>query len=84
MLTVYGAAWCPHCRRTVDWLKAKNIPFTYVDMDTVDAGTEKRVTDANGGDDWVVPTLEYQGKWRRGQFFHEEKLTADLKAWGVL
>lgn len=82
-LKVYGAGWCPHCRRTVDWLTAQKISFDYIDMDSVDAATEALVTQANGGDDWVVPTLEYGGKWRRGQFFNEDKLLADLKAWGL-
>ncbi|MCG8688187.1 MAG: glutaredoxin family protein, partial [Desulfobacterales bacterium] len=30
MLKVYGAAWCPHCTQTVDYLKQKNIAFEYI------------------------------------------------------
>lgn len=38
----------------------------------------------NGGDDWVVPTLEYNGKWRPGEVFNPEKLEKDLKNLGVI
>lgn len=82
-LKVYAADWCPHCRRTVEWLKEQKIAFDYIDMDKIDAVTEALVTKANGGDDWVVPTLEFRGQWRPGQFFNAEKLAADLAAWGV-
>lgn len=44
----------------------------------------KKVVEVNGGDDWVVPTMEYNGKWRPGQVFDAGKLEADLKAWGVI
>ena len=82
-LKVYAAEWCPHCRRTVAWLTEQKIDFDYIDMDTIDAATEALVTQANGGDDWVVPTLEHDGRWRHGQFFNEDKLAADLAAWGI-
>ena len=32
-LTVYGADWCPDCRRTKRWLADNATPYTYVDRD---------------------------------------------------
>ncbi len=84
MLKVYAAKWCPHCVRTVDWLNARKVAFEYIDMDRVAPEVEAKVVEANGGLDWVVPTLEYKGRWRPGKFFRAEELEADLKAWGVI
>ena len=44
----------------------------------------RKVVEVNGGDDWVVPTLEYNGKWRPGKVFDAAELEADLRAWGVI
>ena len=33
LVTVYGAKWCGPCHVLQDALKAKNIPFEYVDVD---------------------------------------------------
>ena len=43
-----------------------------------------KVIEVNGGDDWVVPTLEYKGKWRPGQIFDAKKLESDLRDWGLI
>lgn len=83
MLKVYATEWCPHCRATVDYLKRKGIAFEWIDMDKADAATEARVIAVNGGDDWVVPTLENEGKWRPGEVFNADKLEADLNKLGV-
>ena len=40
--------------------------------------------DVNGGDDWVVPTLEYNGQWRPGQVYDPVKLEQDLRKWGLV
>lgn len=84
VLKVYAARWCPHCVRTTDWLEGRGIPFDYVDMDEVPPEVEKRVVEANGGGDWVVPTLEFAGRWRPGKFFRPAELEADLKSMGVI
>jgi len=31
--TVYGAPWCPHCKRVKRFLAAHRVPFDYVDID---------------------------------------------------
>lgn len=84
MLKVYAAKWCPHCVKTVDWLKGRGIAHEYIDMDGVPPEVEEAVTQANGGDDWVIPTLEFKGKWRPGKFFRPDELEADLREMGVL
>ncbi|MBN1662745.1 MAG: glutaredoxin family protein [Deltaproteobacteria bacterium] len=84
MLTVYSAPWCFHCRETIDFLKETNICFTLVQIEEASPEIVEKVVEVNGGDDWVVPTLEYNGQWRPGQFFNEALLTADLKKMGVI
>ena len=83
MLKVYAAEWCPHCIATVKFLTEHKVPFEYVDMEKTDPETEALIVKVNGGDDWVVPTLENDGKWRPGEVFNERKLTEDLKRLGV-
>ncbi len=33
-ITVYGAPWCPDCRRSKAFLMEQRIPFTWIDIDT--------------------------------------------------
>ncbi len=87
MLNVYAAEWCPHCRNTVAWLQEHGIEFQYHNIDEIDAeGGDliRKIIDVNGGDDWVVPTLEFNGQWRPGKVFDAEELEHDLKKLGVL
>ncbi len=83
MLKVYAADWCPHCVKTVEYLKANNIAFDYIDIEKQDKQVVDKVVEANGGLDWVIPTLEFNGKWREGKVFDELELAADLKKLGV-
>ena len=80
MLTVYGAAWCPHCTQTISYLEQKNIDFKYVDIESAPDDVVWQVIEVNGGDDWVVPTLENNGKWRPGKVFSHSDIDHDLKA----
>lgn len=80
MLTVYGAAWCPHCTQTISYLEQKNIDFKYVDIESAPDDVVWQVIEVNGGDDWVVPTLENDGKWRPGKVFSHSDIDHDLKA----
>ena len=84
MLNVYAWNVCPHCHRTIEYLKEHGIPFRYLEIEEQPRDVIRKVIDVNGGDDWVVPTLEYQGQWRPGQVFNAEKLEHDLRAWGLL
>ena len=83
-LKVYYWDICPHCRATVDFLKEKGVPFDALDIERQPPDVVKRVVDANGGVDWVVPTLEYDGKWRAGRRSDAGELSRDLKDWGLL
>lgn len=61
-----------------------NVPFEALDIEKQPEKIVKKVVEVNGGDDWVVPTMEYNGQWRPGQVFNAKKLEADLKAWGLM
>ena len=84
MLKVYYWDVCPHCHKTMDFLKSKKIPFEALDIERQPESVVAKVIEVNGGEDWVVPTLEYKGKWRAGQVFDAHKLEADLKSWKLL
>jgi mycoredoxin len=83
MLKVYAAKWCPHCTQTVDYLKKNQIEFEYIEIEEQPDAIVQKIIEVNGGDDWVVPTLEFQGKWRIGKVFNEIELNFDLKQLGV-
>lgn len=87
MLKVYAADWCPHCRYTIQWLKEHNIDFEYYDIEQVETQNGeliRKIIEVNGGDDWVVPTLEFDGQWRPGKVFSAAILEQDLKKIGIL
>ena len=83
MLTVYSAFWCPHCVKTEKFLKEKNIEFTSVNIETAPDDIVKKVVEVNGGIEWVVPTIEYNGAWRPGKVFKADVLEKDLREMGV-
>jgi mycoredoxin len=84
MLNVYGVSWCPHCRRTVSFLVENHVDFSYFDIEHQSEEIEQQVIEANGGKGWVVPTLEFEGKWRPGKTYDERELRRDLSAWGLV
>jgi len=84
MLNVYAAKWCPHCAKAVEYFKKNHIPFNYIEVEEQPDDIIQKVIDVNGGDDWVVPTLEFNGKWRGGKVFNELDLQLDLKKLGIL
>ena len=47
-LTVYGADWCPDCRRSKRLLDRLGVPYLYVDVDEDSAGLETMMA-LNGG-----------------------------------
>ena len=83
MLKVYAAKWCPHCTKTVEYLKNKNIEFEYYEIEEQPENIVQEIIRVNGGDDWVVPTLEFNGKWRKGKIYNEIELKADLGQLGL-
>ena len=84
MLKVYSWSVCPHCHKAIAWLNEHRIPFEYLEIEEQPQEVIQKVIEVNGGDDWVVPTMEYNGQWRPGQVFDAARLEADMKAWGLL
>ncbi len=84
MLTVYAAQWCPHCRKTIAYLDENRIAYRYVDIESQPDDIVEKVVQVNGGDDWVVPTLEFNGKWRPGKVFDPVELKSDLERLGAV
>jgi len=48
MITMYGASWCPDCKRSKDFLESHNIEYNYVDIETSDEAV-KKVESLNNG-----------------------------------
>ena len=84
MSKVYSAKWCPHCVKTVQFLRDNNIDFEYIEIEEQPQSVIAKIIEVNGGHDWVVPTIEHNGTWRPGQVFNPGKLESDLKEMDVL
>lgn len=56
-LTVYGAYWCPDCRRSKQFLGEHQIPYRWVDIEQDKAG-EAYVLSRNAGKR-IIPTIEF-------------------------
>ncbi len=84
MLKVYSAHWCPHCMETIKYLENNNIEFEVIEIEKQPDVIVQKVVEVNGGDDWVIPTLEFNGKWREGKVFNALELKADLAVLGVV
>ena len=59
-ILLYGADWCPDCRRAKTYLKENNIEFTFVDVD-LDKEATAKVEAINKGKR-IIPTLIIKGK----------------------
>lgn len=58
-LKLYGADWCPDCRRAKTYLKENNIPFEFIDVD-LDKGATRLVEKINNGKR-IIPTIDVNG-----------------------
>jgi thioredoxin reductase (NADPH) len=56
-ITVYGAHWCPDCRRSKQFLGEHQIPYRWVDIEQ-DKQAEKVVLEKNNGKR-IIPTIEF-------------------------
>ncbi|MFZ2521575.1 MAG: FAD-dependent oxidoreductase, partial [Anaerolineae bacterium] len=56
-ITVYGAYWCPDCRRSKQFLGEHQIPYRWVDIEQDKAG-EAYVLAKNAGKR-IIPTIEF-------------------------
>ncbi len=84
MLKLYGWRICPHCHKAVAWLQDHGVPFQYLEIEEQSPEIIEKVIQVNGGDDWVVPTLEYNGKWHPGQAFNAADFAAVLRNWDLI
>jgi len=57
VMTVYGAPWCPHCKRVKKFLAAHRVSYTFVDID-VDPGAIERLKQLQDGGQ-IIPTVIY-------------------------
>jgi thioredoxin reductase (NADPH) len=56
-LTVYGAPWCPHCKRVKRFLASHRIPYQNVDIDQRPEAIETIKELQDGGQ--IIPTVVY-------------------------
>ncbi|MCA9962721.1 MAG: FAD-dependent oxidoreductase [Anaerolineales bacterium] len=56
-ITVYGAYWCPDCRRSKQFLGEHQIAYNWVDIEQDEAG-EQFVIETNGGKR-IIPTIVF-------------------------
>lgn len=54
-IIVYGANWCPDCRRAKEFLGSHRIPYQWIDLE-VNPERTKEVEDLNGGKR-IIPTI---------------------------
>ncbi len=59
-IQLYGADWCPDCRRAKSFLKENNIAYDFIDVDLDEAAT-KKVEAINNGKR-IIPTVIINGK----------------------
>ena len=57
VMTVYGAAWCPHCKRVKKFLAAHRVRYTNVDIDAQPEAIERVKELQHGGQ--IIPTVVY-------------------------
>ena len=67
-LTVYGAPWCPDCRRLEAWLAAEGVPHAKVDIEAVPGAAER--LEAETGKRAIPFVLVNGRRWVRG--YHKE------------
>jgi thioredoxin reductase (NADPH) len=56
-ITVYGAHWCPDCRRSKQFLGEHQIPYQWIDIEQ-DKDGEQYVIQKNNGKR-IIPTIEF-------------------------
>ena len=57
-ITLYGAHWCPDCRRAKQFLGEHQIPYAWVDIEQ-DAAAEQYVIEKNNGKR-IIPTIVFE------------------------
>ena len=57
VMTVYGAPWCPHCKRVKKFLAAHRVRYANVDVDTDPEAIGRLKELQDGGQ--IIPTVIY-------------------------
>jgi len=57
-ITVYGAPWCPDCKRAKQFLGEQRVPYNWVDIDQDEEG-RRYVQQANNGRQ-IIPTILFE------------------------
>ena len=57
-ITVYGAPWCPDCKRAKQFLGDQRVRFNWIDIDEDEAGRQ-HVQQVNDGKQ-IIPTIEFE------------------------
>ena len=57
-ITVYGAPWCPDCKRSKQFLGEQRVPYNWVDIDQDEEG-RRYVRQANNGRQ-IIPTILFE------------------------
>ena len=57
-MTVYGAPWCPDCRRAKQFLGEQRVPYDWVDID-LDEEARDYVQSVNDGKQ-IIPTIVFE------------------------
>ena len=57
-ITVYGAPWCPDCRRSKQFLGEQRVPYKWVDVDQDSAGLDyiRKVQEGSQS----IPTIVFE------------------------
>jgi glutaredoxin len=76
-ITIYGAGWCPDCRRVKNFLKDRGVEFREVDIDEDDE-SEELVLRVNSGKR-KVPTLKVGERYFACSPFNAQKLADELR-----
>ena len=58
-IRVYGAPWCPDCKRAQQFLNEQRVPYEWLDIDQ-DEQARMHVQQVNGGKQ-IIPTIEFPG-----------------------
>src|SRR5579863_3722502 len=57
VMTVYGAPWCPHCKRVKKFLAAHRVRYANIDIDADPQAIERLKELQDGGQ--IIPTVVY-------------------------
>ena len=57
-MTVYGAPWCPDCRRSKQFLGEQRVPYEWIDID-LDENAREYVSSINDGKQ-IIPTIVFE------------------------